>query len=127
MSQNTKPIGVAFQDQYLEDAELVDATITGGTMSGVVVSGAAGSFTDLTATGNVVFGNASTDTVAFYGAATPQPRQSGAGQAAVATTAPVSISATQWGFGTSAQAAAVITLQNSIRSALVALGIIAGA
>lgn len=125
MSRNTKPIGVAFEDQYLENAELTNCTITGGTISGAVVSGGAGSFTNLTATGNVVFGNASTDTVAFYGA-TPQAQQTGAGQAAVATTAPVSISATQWGFSTSTQALAVITLQNSIRTALVNLGIIAG-
>lgn len=124
---DTKSIGVAFRDQDLENATLTSCTISGGTISGAAISGATGSFTDLTATGNVVFGNASTDTVAFYGAATPQAQQSGAGQAAVATTAPVSISATQWGFSTSTQALAVITLQNSIRSALVALGIIAGA
>lgn len=126
MSRNTKSIGVAFEDQYLEDAELVDCTITGGTISGAAVSGGAGSFTTLTATGNVVFGNASTDTVAFYGAATPQPQQSGAGQAAAISTAPVSISATQWGFASSAQALSVITLQNNIRTALVNLGLITG-
>lgn len=130
MSGDTKSIGIAYRDQNLEGSTLTDCTISGGTISGAVISGTisgVGSFTNLTATGNVVFGNASTDTVAFYGAATPQPQQSGAGQASVATTAPVSISATQWGFSTSTQALAVITLQNSIRSALVALGIIAGA
>lgn len=122
MSGDTKSIGIAYRDQNLDGSTIINSSF-----SGTIVSGGVGSFTDLTATGNVVFGNASTDTVAFYGAATPQPQQSGAGQAAVATTAPVSISATQWGFSTSTQALAVITLQNSIRSALVALGIIAGA
>ncbi len=122
MPGDTKSIGIAYRDQDLDGS-----TITNATFSGTIASGGAASFTNLTATGNVVFGNASTDTVAFYGAATPQPQQSGAGQAAVATTAPVSISATQWGYASSAQALAVITLQNSIRSALVALGIIAGA
>ena len=126
MSRNTKPVGVAYEDQYLKDADLENCSITGGTISGAVVSGAAGSFTDITATGNVRFGNATTDTVAFYDAATPQAQQASASQAAVATTAPVSISATQWGFASSAQALAVITLQNELRSALVALGIIKG-
>lgn len=122
MAGDTKSIGIAYRDQNLDGSTIINSSF-----SGTIVSGGAGSFTNLTATGNVVFGNASTDTVAFYGAATPQAQQSGAGQAAVATTAPVSISATQWGFSTSTQALAVITLQNSIRTALVNLGIIAGA
>lgn len=113
---DTKSIGVAFRDQDLENATLTNCTLSGGDQT----------VDSLTVTGNVVFGNSSTDTVAFYGAATPQAQQSGAGQAAVASTAPVSISATQWGFSTSTQALAVITLQNELRSALVALGLIAG-
>ena len=123
---DTKSIGIAYRDQDLEGSTLTNCTVSGGTISGAVVSGAAGSFTNLTATGNVVFGNATSDTVAFYGAATPQAQQASASQAAVAATAPVSISATQWGFSTSAQALAVIQLQNEIRAALVALGIIKG-
>ena len=64
-------------------------------------------------------------TAGFFGvSATAQPAS--ASQAAVVTTAPVSITATQWGFASSAQALAVITLQNELRSALVALGIIKG-
>lgn len=121
MPGDTKSIGVAYRDQDLDGS-----TITNASFSGTIVSGGAASFTDLTATGNVVFGNATTDTVAFYGAATPQAQQAATAQAAVATTAPVSISATQWGFSTSAQAASVIALQNSIREALVNLGIIKG-
>lgn len=69
--------------------------------------------------------SASGGTVGFFGTtATTQPAS--ASQAAVATTAPVSISATQWGFASSAQAQAIINLQNELRSALVALGIIKG-
>ena len=32
MSRNTKPIGVAYQDQYLENAELVNCTLTGAAL-----------------------------------------------------------------------------------------------
>lgn len=68
---------------------------------------------------------ASGGTVGFFGTtATTQPAS--ATQAAVASTAPVSVSATQWGFSTSTQAAAVIALQNELRTALVALGLIKG-
>lgn len=118
---DTKSIGIAYRDQDLDGS-----TITNASFSGTIVSGGAGSFTTLTATGNVVFGDATTDTVAFYGAATPQAQQAATNQAAVATTAPVSVSATQWGFSTSTQAAAVIALQNELRAALVALGLIKG-
>jgi hypothetical protein len=34
MSRNTVSIGVAYQDQYLEDAELVDCTLTNPTVTG---------------------------------------------------------------------------------------------
>lgn len=69
--------------------------------------------------------SASGGTVGFFGTtATTQPAS--ASQAAVASTAPVSISATQWGFSTSAQAQQIIDSHNAIRSALVALGIIKG-
>lgn len=64
-------------------------------------------------------------TAGFYGtSATTQPTS--ASQAAVASTAPVSITATQWGFSTSTQAAAVLTLLNQLRRDLVALGLIKG-
>lgn len=80
-------------------------------------------FSDPQLDGAVV--GASGGTVGFFGtSATTQPAS--ASQAAVASTAPVSISATQWGFASSAQALAVIQLQNELRSALVALGIIKG-
>lgn len=80
-------------------------------------------FSDPQLDGAVV--GASGGTAGFFGtAATSQPAS--ASQAAVATTAPVSISATQWGFASSAQAQSIINLQNELRSALVALGIIKG-
>lgn len=73
----------------------------------------------------VQFGGTNTATVGFYGA-TPIAQQSGAGQAAAASTAAVSISATQWGYSTSTQATAIVTLVNQIRSDLVDLGLIKG-
>lgn len=73
----------------------------------------------------VQFGGTNTATIGYYGA-TPVAQQSGAGQAAVATTAAASVSATQWGFTTSTQANAIITLVNQLRSDLVDLGLIKG-
>jgi hypothetical protein len=66
-----------------------------------------------------------TGTAGFFGA-TATTRPASATQAAVASTAPVSISATQWAFSTSAQAQALLDLSNSLRAALVSLGIIKG-
>lgn len=69
-------------------------------------------------------------TVGFYGQ-TPQLQPSGAAQADIISTAPVSISATQWGYTTSTQALGIITLLREIRRVLVAstsgLGLMAGA
>lgn len=109
-------IGVAYRDQNLEGSTLTDCTLVGGdqTVDSIVVSG------------NATLGNATTDTLAFYGAATPQTQQAATAQAVVASTAPVSISATQWGFATSAQAASVIALQNAMRDVLVNLGLMKG-
>lgn len=61
----------------------------------------------------------------FYGV-TPVIRPTATQEAAPASTAPVSISATQWGFATSAQAQAVLTLVTQLRADLVALGLITG-
>lgn len=66
-----------------------------------------------------------TGTAGFFGA-TATTRPASASQAAVATTAPVSISATQWGFSTSTQAQTLIDSHNAVRAALVSLGIIKG-
>lgn len=66
-----------------------------------------------------------TGQVGFYGVvAITQPTSSN--EAAVVTTSPVSISATQWGFSTSNQATAIITLVNQLRADLVSLGLIKG-
>ena len=69
-------------------------------------------------------GQSTTDTISFYGV-TPVAQRSGAAQAAVTTTA--ATSTTPFGFGTSTQAQAVVTLVNELRAALVAVGLIAGA
>lgn len=60
----------------------------------------------------------------FYGVA-PVAKRVGADQAAVTTTA--ATSTTPFGFGTAAQADAVVTLVNELRAAMVALGLIKGA
>lgn len=62
---------------------------------------------------------------AFFGV-TPVVRPTSTLQAAAASTAPVSISATQWAFASSAQAQAVLTLVNQLRAELVTLGLITG-
>lgn len=66
-----------------------------------------------------------TGQVGFFGnPATTQPTS--ANEAAVASTAPVSISATQYGYSTSTQALAIVTLVNQLRADLVSLGLIKG-
>lgn len=73
----------------------------------------------------VQFGGTNTATLGWYGA-TPVSQRTSSNQAAVGTTAAVSISATQWGFSTSTQANAFVTLINQIRSDLVTLGLLKG-
>lgn len=58
------------------------------------------------------------------GTALPGATQASASQAAVVTTAPTN--STPYGYSTSAQALAIITLVNAIRTALVDTGIIKG-
>jgi hypothetical protein len=62
--------------------------------------------------------------VSFYGV-TPIIQRSGGSQAAVSTTA--STSTDPYGYATSTQATAIVTLVNEIRAALVAIGAISGA
>ncbi len=64
--------------------------------------------------------------VSLYGV-TPVAQRAGASQAAVVTTLAVSTTSNIWGFSTSTQANAVVTLVNEMRAALVALGLIKGA
>ena len=63
----------------------------------------------------------------FYGkASAPIVQPAATNQAAPASTAPVSISATQWGFSTSTQAAALVAFVVQVQADLVALGLIKG-
>lgn len=59
----------------------------------------------------------------FYGT-TPIAQRAGAAQAAVTTTA--SQTTTPYGFSTSTQADAIVTLVNELRASMVALGLIKG-
>lgn len=70
------------------------------------------------------YGQSTADLISFYGA-TPLAQQSGAAQAAVTNTA--ATQTTPWGFSTSTQANAIVTLVNEMRQSLVDLGLIAGA
>jgi len=54
----------------------------------------------------------------------PTGQRASANQAAVATTAAVSSS--PWGFSTSTQANAIVTLVNEIRTSLIAAGVMKG-
>jgi hypothetical protein len=69
------------------------------------------------------FGNAITDKISMYGV-TPIVQRSGAAQAAVTTTA--ATSTTPYGYGTAAQADAIVTLVNELRAAAIAIGQIKG-
>ena len=68
-------------------------------------------------------GQSASDKVGFYGA-TPVVQASSANQAAVTTTAATTTS--PWGFASSTQANAIVTLVNELRSDLVSLGLIKG-
>lgn len=73
----------------------------------------------------VQFGGTNTAILGFYGAI-PVAQPAATNQSAIASTAAVSISATQWGFSTSAQASGIVSLLTEIRTALVNTGIIKG-
>jgi hypothetical protein len=69
-------------------------------------------------------GSSATSLISFYGA-TPIVQPTSANEAAVATTG--ATTTTPWGFTTSTQANAIVTLVNQMRADLVALGLIKGA
>lgn len=71
-----------------------------------------------------MIGPASTSLIGFYGVATPVSQRQGAAGAAVGTA--ISTSTSPFGFATSTQANAIVTLVNEIRASLVALGIMRG-
>ena len=148
---NAKAIGVAYSDQNL-DGTTVGATmtaygiesstihastvtasvITGNTIAGNTINGtisggtfASPTITNPTISGTITVASTSVNTIAFFGqAGTTWPTN--ASEAAAASTAAVSVSATQWGFSTSTQANAIVTLVNQLRADLVALGVIKG-
>jgi UDP-N-acetyl-D-mannosaminuronic acid transferase (WecB/TagA/CpsF family) len=70
-------------------------------------------------------GKSATEKVSFYGV-TPVTQRASASQAAVETTAAISTTSAKWGFSTSTQANAIVSLVNEMRAALVAVGIIKG-
>ena len=68
-------------------------------------------------------GQSITDKVSLYGV-TPIAQRTSANQATVTTTA--ATTTTPWGYATSTQANAIVTLVNELQAALVALGAIKG-
>lgn len=68
-------------------------------------------------------GVAATDLIAFYGATPVAQRASGSGAAASST---ASTTTTPWGYATSTQANAIVTLVNEIRATMVGLGLMVG-
>lgn len=68
-------------------------------------------------------GRDTVEKIGFHGV-TPVAQRSGAAQAAVVTTAATQTS--PYGFSTSAQADAIVTLVNELRAAMVAKGLIKG-
>lgn len=70
--------------------------------------------------GGYQVGTATSDPVGFYGA-TPIVQGSTGGSAVTTTAATTS---SPWGFSTSTQANAIVTLVNGLQSALVSLGLI---
>ena len=71
----------------------------------------------------IQYGRSATDLVGFYGIS-PIVQPTSASEAAVTTTAATTTS--PWGFATSTQANAIVTLVNQLRADLVALGLIKG-
>ncbi len=77
------------------------------------------------ASDGTILGQTITSKVGFF-AAPPVVQPTTSLQAVAISTAAVSISATQWAFGTSTQADGVVRLVNQLRSDFVALGLIKG-
>lgn len=75
--------------------------------------------------GTILGQSATLSKIGFY-AVTPVVQPTATQQAVAISTAAVSISATQWAFGTSTQADGVVRLVNQLRSDLVSLGLLKG-
>lgn len=77
------------------------------------------------ASDGTILGQTITSRIGFWAVtATTQPTATQ--QAAAISTAAVSISATQWAFGTSTQADGIVRLVNQLRGDLVAIGLLKG-
>lgn len=96
--------------------------VLNGTLVGTITLPDASNIVVGTTTGTQI-GTGATQKLGFFGQ-TPTAQPTSANEAAVATTAPTNTS--PYGYTTSAQAAAIVTLVNQLRSDLVALGLIKG-
>jgi hypothetical protein len=103
---------------FIRTANTTRMTITSGTITIADATNIA-----FNATTGSKLGTATTDKIAFHNS-TPVAQRAGAAQAAVSTTGSTNI--TPYGFTTSAQADAIVTLVNELRAALVEKGIIKG-
>lgn len=93
-------------------------------VTGALTGSSATFSSSVTFNGNVRMG-ASTQILGLFGAA-GMSQHSGASQAAFSTAAPVSISATQYGFGTSTQIQSILNFLVEARSVLVQTGLMKG-
>lgn len=118
---NSVAIGVAYSDQAISSGT-VDGSPVGATTAST------GAFTTLSASGaatlngNVAAGNATTDTVAFYGVSGTTQRAS-----AVQATLTYTVLSNGFGFTTSAQFIAAMAALDEIMATLTALGLWKGA
>jgi len=106
-------------------AAIDSGTITGATINNSVIGATtpvAGTFTNLTATGNVALGDATTDTVGFYGVAGIAQRAAASQAAMTLTTATTG----GYGFTTTTGFSAMTAQLEEIRAALVAFGMLKG-
>lgn len=105
---------------------MIDDTAGDVEFNDIIASGTLAVAGATSLSGNVAIGNATTDTVGFYGIAAVSQR-AGSAQTSVATTTAVSASAAAcFGYSTSAQANGIVTLLNELKFAMSGLGLIAG-
>ena len=107
-------------------AAIDNGTITGATINNSVIGATtpvAGTFTNLTVTGNTALGDAITDTVGFYGTAGIAQRASSAQAALTLTTA----TSAGFGYTTTGAFSAMNAQLEEIRATLVAFGLMKGA
>jgi hypothetical protein len=109
-----------------DKATINSGTIKGATIDNCVIGATtpvAGTFTNLTSTGNTAIGDAVTDTVGFFGTAGIAQRANSAQAALTLTTATTA----GFSFTTTGGFSAAMAQLEEIRAALVAYGILKGA